>query len=80
MEWRARCPVEHDLFAGYTNGFVSYLPTIRAAVEGGHGGAFWTRVEPGAAERLVDNAVIRTYEMLGRLTPAPRPVRVHVPG
>lgn len=80
MEWRTRCPVEHSLFAGCANGFFSYLPTIRAAAEGGHGGAFWTRVEPGVAERLVDNAVIRTYEMLGRLTSAPTPVRVHAPG
>ena len=71
MDWRARCPVADCLFLGYANGFFSYFPTIRAAVEGGHGGALWTRVEPGAGERLVDNAVIRTFEMLGRLRDRP---------
>ena len=75
MDWRARCPVTDCLFLGYANGFFSYFPTIKAAVEGGHGGALWTRVEPGAGERMVDNAVIRTYEMLGRLSDKPEPPR-----
>ena len=75
MDWRARCPVTDCLFLGYANGFFSYFPTIKAAVEGGHGGALWTRVEPGAGERMVDNAVIRTYEMLGRLSHKPEPPR-----
>jgi len=78
MNWRARCPVADCLFLGYTNGFFSYLPTIQAAAQGGHGGALWTRVEPGAAERMVDNALVRTLEMLGKLkdTPElPRPPR-----
>jgi neutral ceramidase len=76
MDWRTRCPVESSFFVGCANGFFSYFPTIQAAAEGGHGGAFWTRVEVGAGERMVDQAVIRTHEMLGRFTSAPRPVKV----
>ena len=75
MNWRARCPAPHCILLGYANGFFSYLPTIQAAAEGGHGGALWTRVEPGAGERMIDNAVVRTYEMLGRLKKAPEPPR-----
>jgi neutral ceramidase len=71
MNWRARCPVADCLFLGYTNGFFSYLPTIQAAVQGGHGGALWTRVEPGAAERMVDHALVRAYELLGKLKDTP---------
>jgi neutral ceramidase len=76
MNWRDRCPIEHSLFLGCANGFFSYFPTIRAAVEGGHGGGLWTRVEVGAGERMVDRAVVRTYEMLGKLTPTPQPIKL----
>ena len=76
MSWRDRCPVENSFFVGCANGFFSYFPTIRAAAEGGHGGAFWTRVEVGAGERMVDRAVIRTHEMLGKFTAGPRPVKI----
>lgn len=71
MNWRDRCPVRDCFFLGYANGFFSYLPTIRATVEGGHGGALWTRVEPGAGERMVDHAVVKIYEMLGWLKDTP---------
>jgi hypothetical protein len=72
MNWRDRCPVSDCIFLGYANGFFSYFPTIRAATEGGHGANnVWARIEPGAAERMVDHAVIKVYEMLGRLTDTP---------
>jgi neutral ceramidase len=76
LSWRDRCPVEDRFFAGCANGFFSYFPTIRAAAEGGHGGAFWTRVEPGAGERMLNEAILRVYEMLGKYTAAPVPVKV----
>ena len=72
MNWRERSPVSDSFFLGYTNGFFSYFPTIRAATEGGHGAKnIWARVEPGAGERIVDHCIIRIYEMLGRLTDDP---------
>jgi hypothetical protein len=70
--WRDRCPVAHALLLGYTNGYNGYFPTIAAASRGGYGAASAsTWVELGAGERMVDNAVARVYEMLGRLSDLP---------
>jgi neutral ceramidase len=72
MNWRDRCPVPHALLLGYTNGYNGYFPTIAAASRGGYGAASAsTWVEPGAGERMVDNAVTKVYEMLGRLSDLP---------
>ncbi|HTQ58224.1 MAG TPA: neutral/alkaline non-lysosomal ceramidase N-terminal domain-containing protein [Bryobacteraceae bacterium] len=72
MNWRDRCPVPHALLLGYTNGYNGYFPTILAASRGGYGAASAsTWVEPGSGERMVDNAVARVYEMLGRLSDLP---------
>lgn len=70
--WRSRCPVHYSFFVGYTNAYVGYFPTIQAAVKGGYGGATGaTWVEVGAGERLVNNAVIEVYRLLGQLSDAP---------
>ena len=73
INWRDRCPVRDAFFLGYANGYYGYFPTIRAATEGGYGGADATAwVEVGAGERMVDHALIRIYQMLGRLTDTPQ--------
>ncbi len=70
--WRDRCPVPHALLLGYTNGYNGYFPTIAAASRGGYGAASAsTWAEPGTGERIVDNAVAKVYEMLGRLSDLP---------
>jgi len=70
--WRDRCPAPVPLLLGYTNGYHGYFPTITAASRGGYGAASAsTWVEPGAGERIVDWAVVKTYEMLGKLTDLP---------
>jgi len=70
--WRDRCPVSTALFLAYTNGYYGYFPTIRASTLGGYGAdTVTTWVEPGAGERMVDDAVVRTYKMLGRLRSMP---------
>jgi neutral ceramidase len=72
MEWRERCPVRDCFFLGYANGYYGYLPTVRAATEGGYGAASTsTWMEVGAGDRMVDTAVVKTYEMLGRLHDGP---------
>jgi neutral ceramidase len=72
LNWRDRCPVPHALLLGYTNGYNGYFPTIAAASRGGYGAASAsTWVEPGTGERIVDNAVTKVYEMLGRLSDLP---------
>jgi hypothetical protein len=70
--WRDRCPVPTALLLGYTNGYHGYFPTISATAHGGYGAASAsTWVEPGAGERIVDWAVVKTYDMLDRLSDLP---------
>jgi hypothetical protein len=76
IEWRNRCPVRDALFLGYANGSFGYFPTIRAAALGGYGAANTaTYLQPDAGSRMVDHAIIRVYEMLGRLKDAPEDFR-----
>ncbi len=72
MNWRDRCPAPAAFLLGYTNGYYGYFPTIAAAANGGYGAASAaTWVEPGAGEHIVDRAVVRVLEMMGRLTDLP---------
>ncbi len=72
IDWRNRCPVRDALFLGYANGSLGYFPTIRAAALGGYGAANTaTYVQPDAGARIVDHAIVRVYEMLGRLRDTP---------
>ena len=74
IDWRMRCPVRDAFFAGYANGYDGYLPTIAGAIRGSYGGAGATTwLEVGAGERMLDRAVIHTWEMLGRLSTTPQP-------
>ena len=72
INWRDRCPVPDALFLGYSNGYFDYFPTIDAAAQGGYGaGDSNTYVEVGAGERMLRQALIRVYEMLGKLRDDP---------
>jgi hypothetical protein len=76
INWRQRCPVPHAFLLGYTNGYLGYFPTMRMASLGGYGAASAsTWLEVGAGERMVDRAIVHTYEMLGRLFREPEEMR-----
>jgi hypothetical protein len=76
MTWRDRCPAPDAFFLGYANGYYGYFPTLKAASEGGYGTASATTwIEVGAGEQMVDHALMRTYEMLGRLVDTPEDLR-----
>jgi len=73
ISFRDWCPVPNALFLGYTNGYFDYFPTIAAAAEGGYGAADSnTYVEVGTGERMLRQALVRIYEMLGSLSDAPQ--------
>ncbi len=72
IDLRERLPEVHTVLLGYANGYVGYLPTIRAATRDGlyYGANAWpTIVAAGAAERMLDRGIIRVLEFLGKLKP-----------
>ncbi|MGO8790280.1 MAG: neutral/alkaline non-lysosomal ceramidase N-terminal domain-containing protein [Terriglobia bacterium] len=72
VNWRARCPAPSAFFVGYANGYYDYFPTVKAASEGGYGAADSdTYIAVGAGERMVNQALVRIYEMMGQLSDVP---------
>jgi len=59
----------HTFFVGYTNDALAYFPTIQATTEGAYGAASATRVEVGAGERLVNQALVNLYYQAGKIEP-----------
>jgi len=67
-------PLAESWLLGYCDREIGYLPTIRAAAEGGYGGnGPETLVEVGAGEHLLNCAVIQLDRQLGLLRPMPGP-------
>jgi neutral/alkaline ceramidase-like enzyme len=76
MNWRDRSPASDAFFLGYANGYYGYFPTIQAATEGGYGAASSTTwIEVGAGEKMVNHALVRLYELMGRLTDMPEDLK-----
>jgi hypothetical protein len=72
QEWRRRSPVPDAFFFAYANAHYDYFPTIRQAALGGYGAASSsTQIEPDAGAIMLNHAVVKVYEMLGRLTDTP---------
>jgi len=72
INFRDRSPYPDSFFVGYANGYKAYFPTIKAAVEGGYGAnSVSARAEVGAGEKMVDHAVVKLYELKGKLTNLP---------
>lgn len=60
------------IFAGYTNKNLGYVPTIRAAVDGGYGAnQIGSYLEVGAGSRMIDTAIVRLATWTGKLRPKP---------
>ena len=52
--------------------WAGYIPTIRAAAEGGYGAGYNTRIEVGAGEAMIDRLLALLYQMAGKLREVPR--------
>lgn len=74
MDLRARLPEVTTLLLGYADGYLGYLPTLRAAARDGviYGANAWPTIVPvGAPERMLDRGIVRVLEFLGKLKPQP---------
>jgi hypothetical protein len=70
---KARSYARHTLFFGYCNGHGMYFPTIEAASEGGYGADPGVSfAELGAGERMMDQALINIYRMMGKFAKEPK--------
>jgi hypothetical protein len=69
LSLKKRSRLEHVFFLGYCNDYHQYFPTIEAASEGGYGAdATVSAAEVGAGELMMNRALIRLYQMRGKLT------------
>jgi neutral ceramidase len=70
---KARSYVKQTLLFGYCNGHGMYFPTIEAVSEGGYGAdAGISFAEIGAGERMMDQALINIYRLVGKFPQEPR--------
>jgi len=69
---KSQAPSKNTFLVGYTNGYYAYFPTIRDAAAGGYGGKTATYVEPGAGERLTNEALVTLYKLADQLHDKPR--------
>lgn len=67
MRLRERARMQQVFFFGYNNGYHQYFPTIEAVAEGGYGADNKVApVEVGAAEQLMNTALIWLFQMQGK--------------
>lgn len=77
LTFREKAECANAMLFGYSYSaggvWAGYLPTIKAAVQGGYGADYNTTVEVGTGERLIDRAVVKIAELRGILKDLPDP-------
>src|SRR5262249_32873060 len=72
---RSRSTCGNTMLFGYSYSvggvWAGYLPTIRAAVEGGYGADYNASVEVGTGELLVNRAAVALFRLRGLLKDSP---------
>lgn len=72
---RDKSEIPYTFLFGYTYSaggeWIGYVPTIRAASEGGYGAGYNTRIEVGAGEALIDRHLVNLFTLSGKLQPSP---------
>lgn len=67
--WKREADVPHAFFYGYTDStgalWPGYLPDLRSAAYGGYGADVTTRIEVGAAERIVSQHLVHLFGLRG---------------
>lgn len=76
IAFRDKAEFPRTFLFGYTYSaggeWAGYLPTIRAAAEGGYGAGYSTQIEVGAGEAMIDRLLAHLYKMAGKLREVPR--------
>lgn len=72
---RDKSEIENTFLFGYTYSaggeWIGYVPTLKAATEGGYGAGYNTRIEVGAGEAMIDRHIVNLFTMLGKLKKSP---------
>ncbi len=72
---RDKSEVINTFLFGYTfsagGEWIGYVPTIRAATEGGYGANSSTNIEVGAGEAMIDRHVVNLFTLIGKLKKSP---------
>jgi hypothetical protein len=72
---RDKSEIPYTFLFGYTYSaggeWIGYVPTIRAASEGGYGAGYNTRIEVGAGEALIDRHLVNLFTLSGKLHTSP---------
>lgn len=72
---RDKSEIANIFLFGYTfsagGEWIGYVPTLKAATEGGYGAGYNTRIEVGAGEAMIDRHIVNLFTMLGRLKKSP---------
>jgi hypothetical protein len=73
LSLKRRARLGHLFVFGYCNDYHQYFPTIEAVAEGGYGTqTYIAPAEVGAGERIADRALVRLFQMRGKLREAPK--------
>lgn len=72
---RDKSEITNTFLFGYTYSaggeWIGYVPTIKAAAEGGYGAGYNTRIEVGAGEAMIDRHIVNLFKLLGKLKTSP---------
>lgn len=72
---RDKSEIPYTFLLGYTYSaggeWIGYVPTIRAAAEGGYGAGYNTRIEVGGGEAIIDRHLVNLFTLTGKLKTAP---------
>ncbi len=72
---RDKSEISYTFLFGYTYSeggeWIGYVPTIRAASEGGYGAGYNTRIEVGAGEAMIDRHLVNLFTLSGKLQTSP---------
>lgn len=72
---RDKSEATNTFLFGYTYSaggeWIGYVPTLKAATEGGYGAGYNTRIEVGAGEAMIDRHVVNLFTLMGKLKKSP---------